>query len=322
MKRDQLNYFVVGSLVLCLGAIFIAILFKLTGRRGAMDPYSVVYANVNGLKYGTGVFYQGFQVGQVEAIVPEREGNRTRYRLTLGVAKDWPIPKDSVARIESSGLISAVFINIEEGHAPEVLQPGEEIHGRDRVDIMSVLGSVASDLHDLSENGLKPVLVNFNKRLDEVGKQIEGLDIKGFMGKLDHSAVQLQTVLRDENVQHVDHMLDQLDGASVKVNRLATELEDTRSRANGVINEAHELISKNRDGVNASVLLVKSSAANLEKTIHTVAENIDDIVYHVNDSSRNLHEFTRQIRENPGVLIHGTQPAATPAAVTTGKGKP
>jgi phospholipid/cholesterol/gamma-HCH transport system substrate-binding protein len=308
MKRDHVNYFVVGCMVLTLTAAFFAVLYKLTSQSGPTEIFVVHYDNVTGIKYGTGVFFQGYPVGQVERIVPDRSTGQMRYRLELAVRRGWSIPKDSVARIESSGLISAVYINIEEGEAKEFLAPGEELHGRNHVDIVSTLGDVAADIHDLSENGLKPVLKNFNKRLDEIGVQIEGLDIKGLMAKLDHSVAQLEHTLRDENVKHVDRIVANADDATQHVNKLAIDLGETRTKANALLAELHGLVNANREGVTQSITHIKAAATDLEKTVHAVSTNINDIMYHLNDGSRNMHEFTRQIRENPSVLLHGTQP--------------
>jgi phospholipid/cholesterol/gamma-HCH transport system substrate-binding protein len=40
-----------------------------------------------------------------------------------------------------------------------------------------------------------------------------------------------------------------------------------------------------------------------------VARNIDSVTYNLESTSRNFNEFSRQLRENPGVLIGGTKPA-------------
>ena len=90
----------------------------------------VYYANVAGLKFGTGVFYEGFRVGQIETITPQSGDDGTRYEIQISVEKGWRIPRDSVARVQSSGLISAVRIEIEEGEARDFLSPGDIIAGK------------------------------------------------------------------------------------------------------------------------------------------------------------------------------------------------
>ena len=85
MKRENINYIVVGSFVVVMLVAFFVVMYQVTGRSGPTEQYFVMYSNVTGVKYGTPVLYEGFQVGQVEQIQPVRESGKTRYQLTLAV---------------------------------------------------------------------------------------------------------------------------------------------------------------------------------------------------------------------------------------------
>ena len=89
MKRENVNYFAVGIFVVAMLILFMVVLFQITGRAGPTDSYQVFLDNVAGLKRGTPVFYEGYQVGQVEQITPEREAGQTRYRLALTLPAGW-----------------------------------------------------------------------------------------------------------------------------------------------------------------------------------------------------------------------------------------
>jgi len=58
--------------------------------------------------------------------------------------------------------------------------------------------------------------------------------------------------------------------------------------------------------VEANSNKLDSSLADLHKTLSVVSTHIDAITHHLEGSSRNMHEFTRQIKENPGLLIRGS----------------
>ena len=72
MKRDSINYVLVGVAVLVAFGLLLATLMAITGRAGASSEYHVYYDNVTGLGYGAPVFYEGFRIGQVSGIEPER----------------------------------------------------------------------------------------------------------------------------------------------------------------------------------------------------------------------------------------------------------
>ena len=54
MKRDTINYAVVGGFVVAMGIGFVILMFAVTGRSGPTESYFVHYDNVSGLKFGTG----------------------------------------------------------------------------------------------------------------------------------------------------------------------------------------------------------------------------------------------------------------------------
>lgn len=57
MKRDNVNYLLVGAFVAVMLVLGFILLTAVTGRSGPTDEYRVFYDNVSGLKFGTGVYY-------------------------------------------------------------------------------------------------------------------------------------------------------------------------------------------------------------------------------------------------------------------------
>ena len=82
VKRDNVNYLVVGVFVLIMLGTFFTLMYFVTGRTGPAEHYFVRYKNVSGLKFGTGVFYEGYRVGQIEKIIPVPSSTGMEYVLT------------------------------------------------------------------------------------------------------------------------------------------------------------------------------------------------------------------------------------------------
>ena len=53
---------------------------------------------------------------------------------------------------------------------------------------------------------------------------------------------------------------------------------------------------------------VKKSFSDTRYVVESIARNIDSINQNMNGAARNLNEFTRQIRNNPGLLLGGSAP--------------
>ena len=312
MKRDTVNYFVVGIFVLALFATFMVVVYRITGNTGATDEYFTVYDNVTGIQYGTPVLFEGYQIGQVEEVTPQLDNGNASFRLTLSVIKDWVIQKDSLAKIEASGLLSAVTIDIKQGQSKDLLSPGDTIQGKDAENIFAAVNDIAADFKDLTRNTIRPFLDNLNEQVDLIstdiksitGDQIKPLladQVSPFMDKLNLNADNLYDLLSDDNIQSVKQMLENLEAASAEANVLMANVEESRKALDGILLKIDEVVDENREGVRQSV-------QDMQRSLYVVSQHIDAIAHHIEGSSRNIQEFTRQIRENPTILLRSSAP--------------
>ena len=321
MKRESINYFVVGCFVLVLGAGFLYVMLRLAGSAAPADNYHIYYQNVAGLKFGTPVYYEGYQLGQVEKIVPDHSQGHVRYRITVSVLKDWPIPTDSVARILSSGLLSAKSIDIQEGQSSQRLVAGAEIQGQPAINVMNSLSAAADSFRELADN-VQPLVKSLDKQfttlvdqlsdvtagsvrplLNSIQKRVESPET---FAKLDHlleqlnqSAASLQLLLGKENQQYVTKFLAGMGDVAGNLNGLISRIEQTRVQMNQVLRQLDGLASDNRPALRASI-------RSLHRSLEVVSRHIDAITHNLEGSMRNMNEFSRDLRENPSLLISGS----------------
>lgn len=305
MKRDNINYLAVGSFVLIALVILVVALYKLTGRVGDSDPYHVYYGNITGLTDGSRVTYEGYQVGFVAGVEPEQTAAGTRYRVTVNIKRGWRIPADSVARIYSAGLLAETVINIEEGERHDAyLAPDSEIPGQQGGDMFAALGTVAADIGSLTRDSLKPLLDNLNRQVTGLGGEMETRvprilgDVESMVKKLDQSAGALTQMLNVGNTQRVGNILGDVETTAANFRALSDGLQETRKQLDSLMREAHGLVGANQEDVRASVV-------SLRQALDSVAREVDGILYELNSASRNMNEFSRELRGNPGLLIKG-----------------
>ncbi|MGK0173052.1 MAG: phospholipid/cholesterol/gamma-HCH transport system substrate-binding protein [Gammaproteobacteria bacterium] len=252
MKRDNVNYVAAGAFVVLTGLGLLVSIYALLGRSASSDGYFVYYPNVSGMKFGTAVLYEGYRVGQVEAIVPEHGPDGTRYKVELSVDEGWPIRRGSTARVASSGLISAITIDIAAGEGPDALVPGVEIVGESRVDMFAALSGAANDFRSLSRDSLRPLAESMNKELTGLMLDVRGLtndsvrplietvsaqladpalfeDIKSLTKRLNGVSGRLDAFLNASNLDHAADVLAHvsvLSGELVVTNRRVQTLLD------------------------------------------------------------------------------------------------
>lgn len=300
MKRDNINYVLVGVVVAAALGLLLATLVAITGRGGETSQYHAYYDNVTGLRYGAPVFYEGFRIGQVDDIQPDRSGEHTRYRVEFSVREDWAIPDDSVARLVSQGLLADVFIGIREGRSRSLLKPGSEIDAIGSADLFGAMNELADELTVLTRERIRPLVDTLATRLDSIsGTLDENLpSIAGqsreLLERLNRSAAGLEQMLGPENRDAVADSLKNLQALSV-------DLSQTRDRADALLDSLNETVAENRPDIRGAV-------HDLQQTVAAVAQRIDTITYHLESSSRNLNEFSREIRQAPNRLLF-TPPA-------------
>jgi phospholipid/cholesterol/gamma-HCH transport system substrate-binding protein len=293
MRDDQRNYAIVGAFVIAVTAGLVVWIAVLAGRTGATDDYHVHFGNVMGLSSGTQVLYQGYPVGMIEAIRPAvREGHQA-FRLDLSVERGWPIPKDSVATITASGLLSAVVVNLRAGASETLLEPGSEIPSVEAPDLFAAMSSVAEDVGELIEGSLKPMLDAFG----EGGPEIIA-DLEAFTAKLNQTLAKVDGFLSEENARRVEDTLENLESTSVSFAAVSGELEQTRLRVDELLDSVNGMVDENRRPVGQAV-------ADLHESLESVSRHIEAVAYHLEVTTRNMNEFSRQIRENPSVILRG-----------------
>lgn len=283
-------------------ALLFVVLYQITGRSGASDNYHTFYQQVAGLRYGTPVYFEGYRIGQIEAITPQREGTQTNFRVDFSVEKDWPIPSDSVAAIATSGLLSDVFIVLNQGESAQMLPPETLITGREASDIFGSINALADDVSDLTESHIQPLLELLATRVDSITANIDSStpqlveDVGQLLDQLNASASSLNTLMGKENLNHVSTILANFSQTSKDTQLLAAELADARSELKQLIADLGAIASDNRDGISGTV-------TELEAAILLLSQRLDSITFNMDEASRNLNEFARAIRRSPNRLL-------------------
>lgn len=311
MKRENVNYFLTGLVALVGLGLLLGTLFVITGRSGATDDYVVRYHNVAGLAFGTPVFFQGYRIGQVERISPERTAGATQFRVDFSVQQGWQIPKDSVAQLLSSGLLSDVFVSIREGKEQTFLEPGTEIPGREAADLFGAVGELAGEVTTLTRDKLTPLVDRLGKRLEAIGGKFEegtpllidkALEL---VDRLNTSAASLNKILSPGNQANIDSLLAESSAAAANVSKLTADLAANRKQLESILGQLDSTVKENRPEIQQAI-------ADLRFTLDAMAQRIDSITYNLESASRHFDEFSRQIRKEPNRLIFAPKADSLP----------
>ncbi len=339
MKHQRLNYIVVGIFTLAMLVAGIGSIVMLSGRAGDTDAYHLVMDNVADVKFGTQVRYEGYPIGQVERVVPFAENGRMRFRIDVAIQRGWRISKDGIARIGSSSLLSAKTIDIARGTdaGAETLTPGDQIVSAPPIDVFTIVAGLAEELGDLSRDGVKPLIEDVGRMTRKLGETFQ-VDLTRLMAslnviahavakraetvtarmdsitaELDSSSKNLGRVLSDKNVHAIRRAVANVERTSETVAATVAKLELTRQQVDQLIRNVDTIVEANRGTVDKSL-------TNLRYTLRSIARTIDSVMFNIDSTGRNMSEFSRIIRQNPGLLLGGTQRDQIPPASRADRG--
>ncbi|HXH83367.1 MAG TPA: MlaD family protein [Candidatus Tectomicrobia bacterium] len=158
--QDRRYVFRVGVFVLVGLVVFIGVIYALGARARLFEPRYTIHAEfteVGGLTEGATVRLAGVQIGRVTGVhLPAEPGGKVRVDLTIAEQFSNRVREDSVARIETQGLLGDRIIELTVGTGKaSPVPPGGTIEAREATDIgrvVSETGEIVANVGALAES--------------------------------------------------------------------------------------------------------------------------------------------------------------------------
>lgn len=302
MRRDTVNYSLVGAFVLASLLGLLLLLLSITGKRERGVDYFAEYDNVTGLKLGAPVFYEGYRIGSVQGIAPKRDQRGVHYHVTLSLRADWHIPEDSIAQLLSTGLLADVAVAIREGESTVMLKPGAVLKSMPGGDVFAAINGLATEVTVLTRERIRPLVDTLNRRLDSLGESLDAstptilAETETLLKDLNKASRAINEVLKPENRKNIDAMLADIASTANATAAVSKDLQQTQARLDRLLDELNQIAAENRPGIRETV-------TDLAEITSSLSQRIDAISINLEASSRNLNEFAREIRKNPNRLL-------------------
>jgi phospholipid/cholesterol/gamma-HCH transport system substrate-binding protein len=287
MKNEQKNYLVAGFFVVAMFVVLVAWLSILSGRSGPTEMYRIHFTNVMGLTVGTQVFYSGYPIGYIDRIEPVMEEGVQKFAVLVSIDEEWQLPDDSIATKGSSGLLSALVVNLIPGKSTNYLSPGDVIDNYENTDMMSSMTSVAEEIQ-ITLKKLQPTLDAVSKGAPEIVDNVRLMT--GSLNRL----------LNETNGKRLENIIMNVETSTENISTLSNDFRETSKLLKDLLANANNLIEDNEENVTGSL-------SNLNYTLESVAQRIDAITANLEGASHNLNDFGRQVRKNPSVILMGRE---------------
>jgi phospholipid/cholesterol/gamma-HCH transport system substrate-binding protein len=300
MKEANRNYIAVGAFVLSMLAALILWFAVLSGVTGSTDRYYILWDNVMGLKPGTQILFEGYQIGLIESIERsvEADSGGRNYRVEIEVERGWPIPESATAETTAPSFLAALVVNIEAGDSETILEPGSVIRSREQGDLLSAAGDAMSKISSVLEF-VKPRIEEITNSMGSVLNEENAQQLRSMLKTMND---RIEDLLSAENTQRVEFILTNFSAVSQDVSDLTNGLQTTKAQIDDVLETINDMVDSNSGDLGHSL-------ADLHASLEAVSRHIDAIAINLEDTTRNASEFSEQIRKDPSVLLRGRDAA-------------
>ncbi|MDR3211829.1 MAG: MlaD family protein [Planctomycetota bacterium] len=279
----------IGFTVVAALVILMVMLFVWGNNSSFLDKHYwavVEMNNVSGLREGAPVKIGGFQIGKVSAI--ELDSNSRNIVISLSIDDNRRIPRDSMAKIGTSGLVGDSFLDIIPGHSEDNLKRAASKDAAER--IQSAPPAELSDLM-LQANTLGTKL---NSILDSLNKLLGNGD---FLDNINQIANNLAaTSAGAKNI-------------ALRSTAIADNIERTSENVVALTSLIHERILSISENVLALSSLIHERVLSISGNLGTTSENLAAV-------SGTIQDRIDGITDNVNHLIDRIGEIATTAGTT------
>jgi len=275
-----------GVFLLATVGLLAVVVFAMIGKRIFTEkvPYFTrLSESVSGLELGTPVKQNGVEVGNITRIQTD-SSDVTKSIVVFEVAKGTPMKKDMVATMGTYGITGLKYLEVTGGsYSSADIPPGGEM-----VSELSTLGkfaeradSIATKVDKLLGNMVSFTEMQNREHIDRLLKSSANLT-----ASLD---TLVQDIGRIRPGRRLDNILGQMEATA---RDLRTQVE------NAQIDKTVQEYRKAAEGITGV-------AQKVDITVLRVQEDLSQSMINMRETMKNMNTFSRQIKDNPSVLLRG-----------------
>ena len=282
-EKARLGAFLLGTTGFLLVVLFVMVGKKFLTRK--VPYFTRLSESVSGLELGTPVKQNGVEVGNISGISADT-ADITRSVVYFEVSKGTPMKTNMVATMGSYGITGLKYLEITGGSykSPDIPEGGEvksELSTFGKITVRA--DSIAYKIDRLLGN-----VISFTESQNRA--QLEHLiqSSANLSASLDSLA---QDVSRVKPGKRVESILTQMEAAT---SALKTKIQKAE------VDETIHAYRKAADGLTGVTQKV-------DLTVLRIQEDLAQSMSNLKETMKNMNTFSRQIKENPSVLLRGEE---------------
>jgi len=277
-----------GLFILVSLIIFLGFLVVIVGMQSWSEKsiYRARFNYVGGIEKGSLVRFAGLEVGQVKDVLLPAQDD-PRVEIVMEIRKDTPIRANSTAYLTTIGIMGAFYVEITTGTADAPLLPdGALIPSKD----VTAFAQMSENIDKTTEE-----LTELLKRVNDLFNKENRQNISSMIASMKEMSEQNSKSIQ-EIVAHLNQMTVHLDETITSVNQLLGRNETTIARSmqnlEQTLEQSRLLVAKLNQGLDE-----------LNNSMYKNSSSYEDVLNNLTTISKNLEEFSQQIKERPWSII-------------------
>ena len=312
MNLERRYNFFVGLFVIVGLLIFVGVIFITFQSKFMKKGYylKVNYHNLGGLQEGDEITLGGYQVGHLDKIVMSCQP-KVYFNLSLFIEEAVVIPKETITKIASKGLIGQKYIElIPPKESKGFLKQGDQLKSLEfEGDVLLAKAEEVADNFNLVAKNISAFFEanKLNLALDTVNKEAQEITTN-FNQTLSTVNKEVQETTNNFNLLTTEakETFQLIQKNLIKIEQVIESFQQTTkdiSQATEVVSGHKEEVTKVISQLDQNLILLSSVLSNLNEITSENKSQIKNILQNLEVTSKEVQGLAKDLKERPWRLI-------------------
>ena len=263
------------------------------------------YSQVDGLAVSKPVLINGFQIGRVDKLELQRNGS---IIATLKINDKYDIPKNTIARLESTDLLGGKAIVMDLGNGTEYAIDGDTLNANVEKGLMESVQPVQKKAEQIIAK-MDSILTSVNSILNpNFQKNVDKsfTSIASTLAALEATSKKVDVLVGSESSK-LSNILSNVETITVNFKNNGAKIDAILANLNTVTDKAAALNFKTTiDNANKAVADIQEIVSGIKNGKGSLGQLLNDtkLSDNLNNASKNLDNLLIDLKANPKRYVH------------------
>lgn len=263
------------------------------------------YSHVDGLAVSKPVLVNGFQIGRVDQLTLQPNGS---IIVTLKIKGEYDIPKNTIARLESTDLLGGKAIVMDLGTLKEYAQNGDTLNANVEKGLMETVQPVQKKAEQIIAK-MDSILTSVNSILNpNFQKNVDKsfTSIAATLGSLEATSKKVDALVGSESSK-LSAILSNVEQITMNFKNNGAKIDAVLNNLNTITDKAAALNFKQTvDNANKAIADLQGMVADLKNGKGSLGKllNDEEMYRNLTNASKNLDNLMIDLKANPKRYVH------------------